>query len=77
MIVFLLMCFAAGIVVAIPVWIISQRFGTRRGLHEARRFNPEDAVPYVIEPVALKGRLIPDLDAAENEDGHGEQGGAR
>jgi hypothetical protein len=77
MIVFLSICFAAGIAIAIPVWIVSQRFGTRRGLHEARRFNPEDAVPYRIEPVALKGRLMPDLDGAEDEVGHGEQGGAR
>lgn len=77
MIDFLLMCFAAGFVIAIPVWILSQRFGTRRGLHEARRFKPDDALPYVIEPVVLKGRLVVDLDTAEDDDGHGALGGAR
>lgn len=79
MIMFLLLCFVAGIVIAVPVWIVSQRFGARRGLHAARRFNPDDAVPYVIEPVALNGRLMSDLDALEpgHEDSRGEQGGAR
>ncbi|WP_116138559.1 hypothetical protein [Trinickia diaoshuihuensis] len=74
---FLLLCFAAGIVIAVPVWIVSQRFGARRGLQAARRFNPDDAVPCVIEPVALKGRLMPDLDDVDGESAHEEQGEAR
>lgn len=77
MIAFILLCFVAGIVLAIPVWIISQRFGARRGLHLARHFNPDDAVPCVIEPVALKGRLMPDLELFDTETGHGDHGGAR
>ncbi|WP_206956398.1 hypothetical protein [Trinickia acidisoli] len=77
MISFLSMCFAVGIVLAIPVWIVSQRFGARRGMQAARRFNPDDAVPCVIEPVALKGRLMPDLESLEHEAAHGESGGAR
>lgn len=77
MIPFVILCFAAGIVIAIPVWIVSQRFGASRGLQAARRFNPDDAVPCVIEPVALKGRLMPDLEGAADEGGRNEQGGAR
>jgi hypothetical protein len=74
MIEFLLLCVIAGIVIAIPVWIISQRLGTRRGLHAARHFNPDDAVPCVIEPVALKGRLMPDLETAQSGDGGAQEG---
>ncbi|MGN6233186.1 MAG: hypothetical protein ACTHNZ_18740 [Trinickia sp.] len=77
MIPFVILCFAAGIVIAIPVWIVSQRFGASRGLQAARRFNPDDAVPCVIEPVALKGRLMPDLEGVADEGGRNEQGGAR
>ena len=77
MTVFLLLCFAAGIVIAVPVWIVSQRFGARRGLQAARRFNPDDAIPCVIEPVALKGRLMPDLERAADEPGREAQGDAR
>lgn len=77
MIEFLLLCFIVGVVIAIPVWIISQRLGTRRGLHAARHFNPDDAVPCVIEAVALKGRLMPDLEAAQSEADDGEEGAPR
>jgi hypothetical protein len=77
MIEFVLLCFIAGIVIAIPVWIVSQRLGTRRGLHAARHFNPDDAVPCEIEPVALKGRLMPDLETARSEAGDGEEGAPR
>jgi hypothetical protein len=77
MIEFLLLCFVAGIVIAIPVWIISQRLGARRGLHAARHFNPDDAVPCMIEPVALKGRLMPDLETAQGEADDAEQGAPR
>ncbi|MGG1948694.1 hypothetical protein AB1286_28460 [Trinickia sp. NRRL B-1857] len=77
MIPFLLFCFAAGIVIAVPVWIVSQRFGARRGLQAARRFNPDDAVPCVIEPVALKGRLMPDLVGVDEAPASEDEGGAR
>lgn len=77
MIPFLILCFAGGIVIAIPLWIVSQRFGASRGLQAARRFDPDDAVPCMIEPVALKGRLMPDLEGVGDDGGHGEQGGAR
>jgi hypothetical protein len=77
MIPFLILCFAAGVVIAVPLWIVSQRFGASRGLQAARRFNPDDAVPCEIEPVALKGRLMPDLEDISDEAGHSGQGGAR
>jgi hypothetical protein len=56
---FLLMYFAAGLVLAIPVWIVWQRSGSRRAL-AMRGFDPRDAVPCDIEPVALRARLLPD-----------------
>ncbi|CAB3667517.1 hypothetical protein [Trinickia soli] len=77
MIAFILLCFGAGIVLAVPVWIVSQRFGTRRGLHAARHFNPDDAVPCLIEPVVLKGRLTPDLEISDLDIDQGGNGGAR
>ena len=77
MITFLVLCFAAGIVIAIPVWIVSQRCSARRGLQAVRRFNPDDAVPCLIEPVALKGRLMLDLEDTGDDGGDGKQEGAR
>ena len=77
MIEFLILCLAIGIVIAIPVWIVSQRFGARRGLQAARGFNPDDAVTCLIEPVALKGRLMPDLDDTGDDGLDGKQEGAR
>ncbi|MFM0205410.1 hypothetical protein PQR53_36940 [Paraburkholderia fungorum] len=61
---FLLICFAAGLILAIPVWIVWQRAGSRRGLAAIRHFDPRDAVPCDIEPVALRARLLPDADRA-------------
>jgi hypothetical protein len=55
---FLLICFAAGVVLAIPVWIVRQHTGSRRGLRLARGFDPRDAVSCNIEPVALNARLL-------------------
>ncbi|MFM0720595.1 hypothetical protein PQQ73_30215, partial [Paraburkholderia strydomiana] len=49
---FLLTCFAAGVVIAVPVWIVWQRGGARRGLAAMRGFDPHDAVRCDIEPVA-------------------------
>ncbi|CAG4890862.1 hypothetical protein [Paraburkholderia saeva] len=57
---FLLTCFIAGLVLAIPAWIIAQRSGARRGFVAARHFDPDDAVTCDIEPVALRARLLPD-----------------
>lgn len=57
---FLLTCFAVGILVAIPVWIVWQRLGSRRALAAMRGFDPRDAVPCDIEPVALGARLLAD-----------------
>jgi hypothetical protein len=57
---FLLTCFAAGLILAVPVWIVWQRASTRRGLAGMRGFDPRDAVPCAIEPVALRARLLPD-----------------
>lgn len=77
MIAFILLCFGAGVALAVPVWIVSQRFGASRGLGAARHFNPDDAVPCVIEPVVLKGRLMPDLDMSDIDVDQGGNGGAR
>jgi hypothetical protein len=77
MIPFLLLCFAAGIVIAVPVWIVFQRFGSRRGLLAARGFDPDDAVPCVIEPVALKGRLMPNLEGMDEGPASEDEGGTR
>jgi hypothetical protein len=55
----LLISFAAGVVLAIPVWIVRQHTRAAPGLHLTRGFNPRDAVPCEIEPVALSGRLLP------------------
>jgi hypothetical protein len=57
---FLLTCFAAGVVIAVPVWIVWQRGGARRGLAAMRGFDPRDAVRCDIEPVAVRARLLPD-----------------
>jgi hypothetical protein len=57
---FLLTCFAAGLLLAIPVWIVWQRVGSRRAHAALRGFDPRDAVPCDIEPVALRARLLPD-----------------
>lgn len=62
---FVLIWFAVGIVLAIPVWIALQHAGTRRGLQAARHFDPRDAVPCLIEPVALNGRLLPQAYATD------------
>ncbi|APA85224.1 hypothetical protein BJG93_07365 [Paraburkholderia sprentiae WSM5005] len=67
MIELVLMCFVAGMVVGLPVWIVWQRVGARRGLAAMRGFNPRDAVPCGIEPVALRARLLPALDDAQHE----------
>jgi hypothetical protein len=56
---FLLISFAAGFVLAIPIWIVRQRVsGTRRGLRLARGLLPRDTVPCEIEAVVLSGRLL-------------------
>ncbi|MFL9902691.1 hypothetical protein PQR75_07225 [Paraburkholderia fungorum] len=61
---FLLICFAAGLILAIPVWVVWQRAGSRRGLAAIRHFDPRDAVPCDIEPVALRARLLPEAERA-------------
>lgn len=61
----LLISFVAGIVLAIPVWIVRQHTGLRRGLRVGRDFDPHEAVPCEIEPVALDGRLLPQSEAQE------------
>lgn len=61
---FLLTCFAAGLIFSVPVWVVWQRGGSRRGLAAMRRFDPRDAVPCEMEPVALRARLLPDAGRA-------------
>ncbi|HEV3104374.1 MAG TPA: hypothetical protein VGZ01_01615 [Trinickia sp.] len=63
----LLVCFGAGVVLAIPVWIALHRAGARGRLDGARRFDPRNAVPCLIEPVALNGRLLPEPDATDED----------
>jgi hypothetical protein len=70
MIEWVLMCFVAGVLIAVPVWIVWQRAGARRGLAGLRGFDPRDAVPCEIEPVALHARLVPVArDARDEVDG--------
>ncbi|SIT43140.1 conserved hypothetical protein [Paraburkholderia ribeironis] len=64
---FLLTCFAAGLILAVPVWIVWQRADARRGLAAMRGFDPRDAVPCGIEPVALRARLLPDPQQRDDE----------
>jgi hypothetical protein len=59
MIEFMLTCFAAGLILGVPVWIIWQRAGGRGDLAAMRGFDPRDAVTCDIEPVALRARLLP------------------
>ncbi|GLU33881.1 hypothetical protein WKR88_16995 [Trinickia caryophylli] len=61
----LLISFIAGIVLAIPVWIVRQHTGSRRGLRVSREFDPREAVPCEIEPVVLEGRLLPQSEMQE------------
>lgn len=61
---FLLMCFAVGLLGAVPVWIVWQRAGSRRALAAMRGFDPRDAVRCDIEAVALRARLLPDAPRA-------------
>ncbi|MCC8391029.1 hypothetical protein LJ656_00380 [Paraburkholderia sp. MMS20-SJTR3] len=63
MIEWLLMCFATGLLLALPVWIVWQRAGSRRALAAMRGFDPRDAVRCEIEAVALHARLLPSADA--------------
>ncbi|CAB3788696.1 hypothetical protein LMG28614_02743 [Paraburkholderia ultramafica] len=62
---FLLTCFAAGLILAVPVWIVWQRGSARRGLAAMRGFDPRDAVHCDIEPVALRARLLPDSQSVD------------
>jgi hypothetical protein len=57
---FLLTYFAIGLILAVPVWIVWQLAGSRRGLAAMRGFDPSDAVRCDLEPVALRARLLPD-----------------
>ncbi|PTB17810.1 hypothetical protein C9I57_26740 [Trinickia symbiotica] len=77
MMTFVILCFLAGIVVAIPFWLVAQRFGARGALRVMHGFDPAHAVPCVMEPVVLKGRLLPDLEGASNEGKVSEMDGAR
>ncbi|WP_244818042.1 hypothetical protein [Caballeronia sp. Lep1P3] len=60
----LLICVLIGAFAGVPVWIVWQRGSARGGLPAARRFDPRDATPCRIEPVALNARLLPNVDAA-------------
>jgi hypothetical protein len=62
---FLLTYFAIGLILAIPVWIVWQRAGSGRALAAMRGFDPRDAVRCDIEPVALRARLLPDTQPAD------------
>lgn len=66
MIALLLVSFAAGVMLAIPVWIVSQR--SRPGVRLARRFDPRDVVPCELDPVVLDGRLLPRAGPAAKTD---------
>jgi hypothetical protein len=67
MIELVLVCFVAGVLVALPLWIVWQRVGGRRALAAMRGFDPRDAVPCGIEPVALRTRLVPAHGTSQEE----------
>jgi hypothetical protein len=54
-------------VLAIPVWIVWQHARARQGFDVALRFDPRDAVPCTIEPVALRARLLAGIDEPPRE----------
>ncbi|CAM2178152.1 hypothetical protein [Burkholderia orbicola] len=68
MIVELVIGFVVGIVIAVPVWIIAQHLGIGRGFHAPRGIDRRDAVPCELVPVALRGRLLPGVDAADADE---------
>jgi hypothetical protein len=57
--------FIAGIVIAVPVWIVAQHLGVGRGFQAPRSIDRRDAVPCELVPVALRGRLLPDAARGE------------
>jgi hypothetical protein len=56
-----LICFVAGVVVAIPLWLIRQRSGALSGLQAASGLATRGAAPGALEPVVLHGRMLPEL----------------
>ncbi|SAK60072.1 hypothetical protein AWB76_02836 [Caballeronia temeraria] len=62
----LLISMLIGVLAGVPAWFAWQRAGARRGLMAARGFDPRDAAPCRIEPVALNARLLPEVDAAKD-----------
>ncbi|KDB07278.1 hypothetical protein LIG30_3524 [Burkholderia sp. lig30] len=59
MILFIVIGFMVGVVIAVPLWFIAQHLGVGRGFHPPRRIDRHDAVPCEIVAVALRGRLVP------------------
>jgi len=68
MILFIVIGFMVGIVIAVPLWFIAQHLGVGRGFHPPRRIDRHGAVPCEIVPVVLRGRLVP----GAREPGHEE-----
>ncbi|OXI70123.1 hypothetical protein CFB81_16435 [Burkholderia sp. AU28863] len=62
--------FIVGIAIAVPVWIVAQHLGIGRGFHAPRGIDRRDAVPCELVPVALRGRLLPDVGGEEAGEGH-------
>ncbi|CAB3763629.1 hypothetical protein GQ57_14015 [Burkholderia sp. MSh2] len=56
--------FLAGIVIAVPVWIVAQHLGIGRGFRAPRGIDLRNAVPCELVPVALRGRLLPGAEPA-------------
>ncbi|MET1535281.1 hypothetical protein DF147_25225 [Burkholderia cenocepacia] len=62
--------FIVGVAIAVPVWIVAQHLGIGRGFHAPRGIDRRDAVPCELVPVALRGRLLPDVGGEEADERH-------
>ena len=60
--------FVVGVAIAVPIWIVARHLGFGRSFHAPRRIDRHEAVPCDIVPVALRGRLLPDVADTERED---------
>jgi len=62
-----LMCFGAGLVGGIPVWIVSQHFRRRYDVRATRRFDHRHEVPFKVAVLVLNGRPVPQPAAAPRD----------
>ncbi|AOJ06561.1 hypothetical protein WS62_19020 [Burkholderia sp. ABCPW 14] len=51
--------FVVGVVIAVPIRLVTSRAGAGKGLSLPRDFDRRDAVRCTLDPVALHARLLP------------------